>query len=88
MTELLQTQPGIRINHLMKNFTDERVDKNLIKDTQQQQDRAKDRIWAGGWPPWSRILTLLIDIDGIMAVVLICFDNAVMYLHNGAIQNC
>ena len=48
MTELLQTQPGIRINHLMKNFTDERVDKNLIKDTQQQQDRAKDRIWAGG----------------------------------------
>ena len=48
MTELLQTRLGIRINHLMKNFTDERVDKNLIKDTQQQQDRAKDRFWAGG----------------------------------------
>ena len=47
MTELLQTRPGIRINHLMKNFTDERVDKNLIKDTQ-QQDRAKDQFWAGG----------------------------------------
>ena len=47
MTELLQTRPGIRINHLMKNFTDERVDKNLIKDTQ-QQDLAKDQFWAGG----------------------------------------
>ena len=49
MTELLQTRPGIRINHLMKNFTDERVDKNLIKDTQQQQAAGPGEGSVLGW---------------------------------------